>query len=858
MWLGIDFGTSNSSAARLVGGHPHAVREPISHQPFFPSCVLLVPPNGQVGVDERLIAGVGAERRMLLFPDRFRAELKRSLGEPWPLLLGGEEVSVVRAIGSVMTALKTEADRMSGGPFPNAMLSVPVAFGAERVSQIEEAARVAGFTEVKTCLEPEAAARFHLYVAPEDAAAEELLLVYDFGGGTFDASLVRKQGGDYAILDSAGIEDCGGRDLDQELFVALCERASPALRKRLTTSAADTGAKSQALLRLRLTALERCRRIKHELSVADSSEADLGDPPELLRFTCAEFEKLVAPHLERTIDCCSALVRGQGVEWKDVTRILLVGGTTRIPYVAKTLRARFERPVYSVEDPELAVAFGASLSLKSAPAGENGKTTTNPSDASVSLQAAIEAAAAGDTIRVAPGTYREALHIDKTLTLVAENSASGERAVIESDDKPALTAKGDGVRISGLAFHALNAPASVSVEGGKVELENCELWGGKDACLVVRGGATIVARRNRIHDGLKHGVRIEGGATGSIENNDIAGNKEAGLAISVPGPLAVTENRFSRNVTGVFFLEAGPSVVLRGNEAFENISGIDVNGPLSAPTVHENRLHGNATGLRFSRLARGLCERNDIAGNREFGIALRGGVGSSPLVRANVVDGGNAVGIASDASDGLILENRITARFGVRLANGSMVVVRGNEIASEERCVEVQGTSNPTVDDNQLVARDAAAIGVFLAQAATAHVRGNSFEGPFAAFYRIMPGAKGKATDFIGNRIQIAGRAGEQFDKLAVALERGEFTTADAESIRLIRAALGADVIKNREAAIAIPVDLLKTLDLLWRLATDEPLHKRGWAHSAGSALMPNTSWAVVSPILRRLKELNL
>ena len=217
MWLGIDFGTSNSSAARLVGGHPHAVREPISHQPFFPSCVLLVPPNGNVEIRDRLVTGVGAERRMLLFPDRFRAELKRNLGEPWPLLLGGEEVPVVDAVGSVIRSLKTEADRMSGGPFPNAMLTVPVAFGTERVALIEAAARTAGFAEVKHCLEPEAAARYHLYVADGRGENEEVLLVYDFGGGTFDASLVRKEGAAFTILASAGIEDCGGRDLDQEL-----------------------------------------------------------------------------------------------------------------------------------------------------------------------------------------------------------------------------------------------------------------------------------------------------------------------------------------------------------------------------------------------------------------------------------------------------------------------------------------------------------------------------------------------------------------------------------------------------------------------------------------------------------------
>jgi parallel beta-helix repeat protein len=612
MWLGIDFGTSNSSAARLVGGHPHAVREPISQQPFFPSCVLLVPPNGATEVAARLLTGVGAERRMRIFPDRFRAELKRNLGEPWPLLLGGEEVAVVDAIGAVMRALKTEADRMSGGPFSSAMLSVPVAFGAERVGLIEAAARSAGFEDVKTCLEPEAAARYHLHVVDDEAGADtgELLLVYDFGGGTFDVSLVRKQGAEFAILASAGIEDCGGRDLDQELYAAIAERVSPQLRERLTQSVAVTGdldeGEAQARLRLRLTALERCRRVKHELSVSDWSETDLGDPPEIVRVDRAEFEKLVAPHLERTLDCCAALVRGQSADWKDVSRVLMVGGTTRIPYIARMLRERFERPVFSVEDPELAVAFGASLAIGASAAPRNGGASAAPaptdSVANISLQALIDAAAEGSTITIAPGIYLEPLHVDKALSLVSGATATGGRVVIQAERKPALTVKAKGVRLTGLGFHAVESDAVIRIEEGEVEIDACDLWGGKEACIAARGDAKLVLRGSRIHDGLKNGVRFEAAAGGRIENNDIAANKNAGISIASSGKIEVENNRLSRNAIAIQIAEGDENVVVSRNDAFENAFGMDVAGNRSSPLARENRLHDNTSaGLKATK-----------------------------------------------------------------------------------------------------------------------------------------------------------------------------------------------------------------------------------------------------------------
>jgi len=861
MWLGIDFGTSNSSAARLVGGHPHAVREPISHQPFFPSCVLLVPPNGNVEIRDRLVTGVGAERRMLLFPDRFRAELKRNLGEPWPLLLGGEEVPVVDAVGSVIRSLKTEADRMSGGPFPNAMLTVPVAFGTERVALIEAAARTAGFAEVKHCLEPEAAARYHLYVADGRGENEEVLLVYDFGGGTFDASLVRKEGAAFTILASAGIEDCGGRDLDQELFGALVERASPALKAKLAASHAGTNGiaddEGQAILRLRLTALERCRRIKHELSVAETSEADLGDPPELVRFSRKEFEALVAPHLERTLDCCDTLLRGQDIEWSGISRILLVGGTTRIPLVARALGERFERPVRSVEDPELAVSFGASLTFAAAPPVVPLPEPSPEREASISLQAAIDAAAEGAVVRVAPGIYRGALRIEKPLSLVADRGDERERAVIESTDKPALAVAASGVRIAGLALHAETAISALYLGEGELDVEACDIWGGNTAC-VLAGGGSLNIRRSRIHDGQGDGIQYVRSATGAIEDNEVAGNAKNGIAITAfSGAVSVTGNRVSRNKSGIFAGADGDRATVSGNDCFENEIGIELSGARATPLVRENRLHDNSKwGLGASSGAGGIIERNEIRANAVAGVSL-GGPSTSPLVRQNQIDGGLTVGVVSNSAGGLLLENRIEGSDAVRLGNAATTSVRRNEIVATHRCIDVLENGGGVVEENGFEAAQPTATGIFLAAGATTQVRRNRFGGPFAAFFRLMPGAKVRAVNFPGNQIELRPLADETLQTLAAALERADYNAADAESTRLVRTAIGTQIIKNRDEAAAIPADLLKNIDRLWRLALDEPLRSRPWVNSAAKGVS-SYGWTGQTALVRRLKDLDL
>jgi len=853
MWLGIDFGTSNSSASRLVGGHPHAVREPVEQQPFFPSCVLLPPPDGKAEIRDRLVTGNGAEHQMLIYPDRFRAELKRNLGEPWPLLLGGEEVTVVDAVGSIMRSIKTEADRISGGPFPNAMLTVPVAFGSERVTLIETAARSAGFEKVDNCLEPVAAARYHLHVQQDQSLDDGLLLVYDFGGGTFDASLVRKTGSAYSIIASSGIEDCGGRDLDQELFNALLPRASPALRKRLAAAAGADAAGSpqaQALLRLRLMAFERCRRIKHELSVADYSVADFGDPPELIRFTRAEFEPLLEPHFARTVDCCERLVRGQGLEWKDVARVLLVGGTTRIPLIARSLKERFERPVLSVEDPELAVSFGAALALGAPQARNGGGKKTVPS----TLQAAIDAAAAGATVHVGAGLYREALKIDKPLTIIGDSG----RAIVDAADKPALTVSASGVRIEGLALHTQSGMSALNLQNAVAEVEACDIWGGKQACVWVAGG-TVSLTNSRIHDGEAHGIHLADGG-GRIAGNEITTNAKAGISIALrSGPLEISANRLSRNKSGIFVTEGDAELVISGNEAFANEVGIEIAYPRSAPMVRENQAHDNSKfGISVNWGAGGVVEHNQVARNAAIGIKLDA-ADTAPLVRHNTIDGGAAVGVSTSQADGIVIENQISGNDAVRVAANATTTFRRNEIRAAHRAVDAQDNAKALFEENLFLPTDPAATGVFMSVAAAPRLRRNVFKLGFAAYYRTMPATKVRPVTFVANQIALRDLTSEAFQPLAAFLERADWTAADNESIRLIRAAAGVQVIKTRESAAALPVPLLKEIDRLWRLATDSPLRKREWVNVTEKGVSAPSGWQIAfTSLATRLKELGL
>ncbi|MFE2109644.1 Hsp70 family protein [Kitasatospora sp. NPDC059463] len=344
--LVVDFGTSSSAAAVVLDGRERPLKEPSSGLLSWPSAV-------SVGADGRLLVGSAAERRKRAEPDSYRAEFKRDLGERAPVVLGGRPFTAVALVAAVLAEFRAQARAVAGRGIDRLVVTVPASYGPvdPRREAMLEAGAAAGFGSVELLAEPVAAA--HATVAGEPFAPGETVLVYDFGGGTFDTALVRigAEGASHTVLGHAALDDCGGRDIDALLATGVAAAGRDWLDPLMAAGAT----------RARLELGDFVRRIKHQLSEAPEVEDYFTPVTPSSRVDRSQLEALIAPLLDRTVACCRQLLADCGVRPRGVDAVLLVGGTTRVPAVAALLTDRLGRPLRLVEDPDLAVVHCAAV-----------------------------------------------------------------------------------------------------------------------------------------------------------------------------------------------------------------------------------------------------------------------------------------------------------------------------------------------------------------------------------------------------------------------------------------------------------------------------------------------------------------
>ena len=349
MWLGIDFGTCNSSAALLLDGTLKRIAEPLKHDYCFPSSIFV---TGQ----GEILVGHAAENARQQDPQRYCHEFKRDLGSDTPYTLGNRQMLPEELITEVIRKLKVEADKVVKGrgiqPLSDAIITVPATYGKYKRDMMQEAGMAAGFSQVELLDEPVAAAIYYFRHAP--VVEGEIVLVYDLGGGTFDATLVQRKAAGYKILAMPkGLPNCGGKDFDREIYQDFKQRCSESLGRRLD---------DKKEWRTKAIVGDLCKQIKHQLSEAEEAQVyiPIGDG-ESYTLTRQVFNGIIEPLIGETIDCCDQLVRSAGIEWQQVDRVLLVGGSCRIPYVQETVEEKFGRPHLLVDEPELAVCLGAAI-----------------------------------------------------------------------------------------------------------------------------------------------------------------------------------------------------------------------------------------------------------------------------------------------------------------------------------------------------------------------------------------------------------------------------------------------------------------------------------------------------------------
>ncbi|BFU44271.1 Hsp70 family protein [Krasilnikovia sp. MM14-A1004] len=342
--LGVDLGTTYTAAAvRRTDGVD--VLRLGARRPEVPSIVYL-PGDGPV------LVGEPAARRGETDPGRMVREFKRRLGDPVPLLVGGAPYSahalMARQLGHIVDAATASED----APPASVVVTCPANWGPYKRDLLRQAARLADLETVELRTEPEAAAV--QFASGERVAPGEIVAVYDLGGGTFDAAVLRRTATGFELLgEPEGIEQLGGIDFDEAVF----DHVLAILGDAALSIADDPDARA---------ALARLRRDCVEAKEALSEDTEVLVPVALpglhtrVRLTRREFEAMIFPALEETVGAMRRALRSAGVPADRLRSILLSGGSSRIPLVTQVLGSTFGCPTALDPQPEHSIALGAA------------------------------------------------------------------------------------------------------------------------------------------------------------------------------------------------------------------------------------------------------------------------------------------------------------------------------------------------------------------------------------------------------------------------------------------------------------------------------------------------------------------
>ena len=341
--VGIDLGTTNSLIGAVASGKVKLFAD-ASGAELLPS-VVGSGPGGEIYV------GRAAKNRRLLDPQGTVVSVKRKMGTDVRLAVGTKQLSPPQITALILGALLDRAEAALGRRPARAVITVPAYFGEAQRQATRDAGEMAGLTVERLVNEPTAAALTY------QSGAEELVMVYDLGGGTFDVSILERDEGLLEVRASRGDTHLGGDDIDHAL--------SELVLGRLGAARAAVEKDPRAMTRV-AEAVERAK-----IALSEREEVRLFDPFLTgegadavhldLALTRDDVEAAARPFVQRTLDHIDAAMRDAGVKAADASRILLVGGASKMPIVRRMVAAYLGMPVHVDLDADRAVALGASL-----------------------------------------------------------------------------------------------------------------------------------------------------------------------------------------------------------------------------------------------------------------------------------------------------------------------------------------------------------------------------------------------------------------------------------------------------------------------------------------------------------------
>ena len=344
--IGIDLGTTNSCVAVMEGGEPVVI--PNAEGARTTPSVVAFTKNG-----ERLVGQV-AKRQAVTNPDRTIISIKRDMGTDRRINIDGKDYAPQDISAMILMKLKADAEAYLGETVTQAVITVPAYFSDSQRQATKDAGRIAGLEVLRIINEPTAAAL--AYGLDKDDSHK--ILVYDLGGGTFDVSLLEIGDGVFEVLATNGNTRLGGDDFDQRIIDYLAAE----FKKENNI---DLKADRMALQRLK----EAAEKAKIELSGVMSTNinlpfitADATGPKHLdITLTRAKFDELTRDLVEATVAPMQNALRDAGLTANEVDRVILVGGSTRIPAVQEAVRKMVGKEPYRNINPDECVAIGAAI-----------------------------------------------------------------------------------------------------------------------------------------------------------------------------------------------------------------------------------------------------------------------------------------------------------------------------------------------------------------------------------------------------------------------------------------------------------------------------------------------------------------
>ena len=344
--IGIDLGTTNSCVAVMEGGEAVVIPNAEGAR-TTPSVV------GFSKTGERLVGQV-AKRQAVSNPDRTISSIKRYMGTEHKDNIDGKNYTPQEISAMILQKLKADAEAYLGGQVDKAVITVPAYFSDAQRQATKDAGKIAGLEVLRIINEPTAAALAYGL----DKEEEQTVLVFDLGGGTFDVSILELGDGVFEVKATSGNNRLGGDDFDQRVIDYLATEFKK-------DSGIDLRNDKMAMQRLK----EAAEKAKIELSGLATSNinlpfisADAGGPKHLdITLSRAKFDEMTADLVEKTMGPTRQALSDSGLQAKDIHKILLVGGSTRIPAVQEAIRKFLGKEAHKGINPDECVAVGAAI-----------------------------------------------------------------------------------------------------------------------------------------------------------------------------------------------------------------------------------------------------------------------------------------------------------------------------------------------------------------------------------------------------------------------------------------------------------------------------------------------------------------